>query len=170
MSDALASIIAAVIGVLGTLLVTKWDDLISIFRSKPRDISGTWEGDSYEISYGPNITNEPPRIDHEPTMLNKYIVNVTQRGNKFTAIMNETETFTPGAEKVMYKWKGEIVNDYIIYESICLDSETSMRSTAMLFVEGRGRKMKGYFVATSSGLKAPLRTWVGYAILTKKGK
>jgi hypothetical protein len=37
-----------------------------------------------------------------------------------------------------------------------------------LFIDARGKKMNGYFVATSSGLKAPLRTWVGYAILSKK--
>jgi hypothetical protein len=37
--------------------------------------------------------NEPPLIEHEPTLLDKYIVTVKQRGTKFTAIMKETETF-----------------------------------------------------------------------------
>ncbi len=73
-----------------------------------------------------------------------------------------------GAEKVTYEWEGKLINDYIVYESICLEKETAMRSTAMLFIDARGQKMNGYFVATSSGLRAPLRTWVGYAMLTKK--
>jgi hypothetical protein len=92
-SEALASIIAAIIGVLGTLLITRFDDVMTVFRKAPRDISGTWEGQSFEISYSSNIVNEPPLIEHEPTLLDKYIVTVKQRGTKFTAIMKETETF-----------------------------------------------------------------------------
>lgn len=166
------TVTAALIGLSGviiTLLVTKFDDIVALFKKSPRNISGTWEGQSFEVSYGANITSEPPHIDHEPTLLDKYIVAIEQSGTKFTATMNETEIFQDGAEKLRYKWKGKVLNDYIVYESICLDRETAMRSTAMLFIDARGRKMNGYFVATSGGQKAPLRTWVGYAMLTKKG-
>jgi len=166
------TITAALIGLAGviiTLLATKFDDIISLFKRPSRNISGTWEGQSFEVSYGSYLVDEPPHIKHEPTLLSKYIVTITQRGSKFTAKMSETEVFQEGVGKVRYTWKGEIINDHVVYESICLDRETAMRSIAMLFIDARGQKMNGYFVATSGGQKAPLRTWTGYAMLVKKG-
>lgn len=167
-----STITAALIGLSGviiTLLVTKFDDIVALFKKSPRNISGTWEGQSFGVSYGSYLVDEPPHIKQEPMLLSKYIVTITQRGSKFKAAMAETEVFQEGVGKVRYAWKGEITHDYVVYESVCIDRETAMRSTAMLFIDARGQKMNGYFVATSSGQKAPLRTWVGYAILTKKG-
>ncbi len=166
------TITAALIGLSGviiTLLVTKFDDIVSLFKKSPRDISGIWEVLSYEISYGAYIVDEPPHIKHEPTLLSKSIVTIKQRGIKFEGAMKETDVFQEGVRKVRYKWTGKIINDHIVYESVCEEQEAAMRSTAMLFIDARGQKMNGYFVATSGGQKAPLRTWVGYAILTKKG-
>lgn len=166
MSDAWATIIAALIGVISTVFVTKFEDILMWFK-RPLNIAGIWDGETYELTYGSEIITEPPVIQHTPTLRSKYIVTLKQRGEKFEAEMVETEVFEEGLKKSKYTWKGKIVKDYAIYESTCDNAETFLRSSAMLYIHARGQKMTGYFVATS-GEKAPLRTWVGFVILNRK--
>ena len=49
MTEAWAAIIAAIIGVIGTLLVTKFDDIVSALRGSPRNVAGVWEITSYHV-------------------------------------------------------------------------------------------------------------------------
>ncbi len=165
MPEGLPTIIAALIGVIGTLVVTRFDDIVMLFR-KPLNITGVWEGETYEIG-GPFIDKEPPKFHQEPCKKSKYIVTIKQRGEKFTAEMLEIEVFEEGLQKTNYKWDGKIIKDYIVYDSVCENKQTFLQSTSMLFIHPRGQKMSGYFVATSSS-RSPLHTWVGYAILKRK--
>lgn len=167
MSDTIIAALIGLVGVIVTVSIAKFDDISALFRKPSRNLSGIWEGESYEVTYGSEIVELPPVIIHEPILLDKYIVTIKQRGEKIEAEMVETAVFVEGIKTAKFKWTGKVVKDYVIYESISEGTNTFMRSTAMLFINAHGNKLEGYFVATT-GSKSPIRTWVGCAILTRK--
>lgn len=77
MTEPVAIIIAALIGVIGTLVATKFDEIVNLLRRPSQNITGEWEGESYKISYGPDVATEPPQIRHEPTLMDKYVVGLS---------------------------------------------------------------------------------------------
>ena len=167
MSDTIIAALIGLTGVIITVLITKFDEISTLFRKPSRNISGIWEGESFEITYGPEITQIPPIIKREPVPLDKYIITLKQRGDKINAEVIETVVFAEGVKTNRFKWTGKVVKDYFIYESVAENPKTFMRSTAMLFINSHGNKMEGYFVATTSSA-SPIRTWVGCAVLTRK--
>jgi hypothetical protein len=167
MSDTIIAALIGLAGVIVTVLITKFEEITALFRKSSMSISGVWEGESYEITYGPETTGSPPIINHTPTILDKYIVTVKQRGEKFEAEMVETAVFKKNLVPRKYKWKGKMIKDYIVYDSDCEAPNTFYRSTAMLNINKQGNKLEGYFVAVS-GSESISRPWVGFAIITRK--
>lgn len=168
MSDTIIAALIGLAGVIVTVLITKFEEITVLFRKPSRNIAGIWEGESYEITYGPEIVDLPPIIKRDPVLLDKYIVTIKQHGEKIEAEMVETAVFVGGINPAKFKWTGKVFKDYVTYESVSKGANTFMRSTAMLFINAHGNKLEGYFVATT-GSKSPIRTWVGCAILTRKG-
>lgn len=167
MSDTVLAALIGLAGVIVTVAITKFEEIIALFRKPSRNISGIWEGESFEITYGSDIVSIPPIIKHEPAPLDRYIVTMKQHGEKIEADMIETAVFAEGVKINKFKWTGKVIKDYVIYESFSENPKVFMRSTAMLNINSQGNRMEGYFVATT-GSSSPVRTWVGCAILTRK--
>ena len=166
MSDTVLAALIGLLGVIITVVITKFEEIILLFRKPSRNIAGIWEGESFEITYGSDIDSIPPIIKREPAPLDRYIVTLKQHGEKIEAEMVETTVFAEGGKTNKFKWTGKIVKDYVVYESFSENPKVFMRSTAMLYINSHGNRMEGYFVATTSS--SPIRTWVGCAILTRK--
>ncbi|MBC8487645.1 MAG: hypothetical protein H8D45_16565 [Bacteroidetes bacterium] len=166
MSEPVATIIAAVIGAIGTLLITKFDDIVNIFKKKSRRVDGTWDGESYWIISEPDKPFDLTKDIKENRLQDKYSVTIKQRGDKIKATMIETDV-TEGRFKNTYIWKGKIINDYFMYTCKCEKKEIFLISNAMLYIHAGGQKMTGYFIA-NGGATTTFRTWVGFAELNKR--
>jgi len=160
MSDPLATVIAALIGAIGTIIATKFDDIKNFFQKPSQKIAGEWEGISYARINDPRSQGNPD----EP--LDKYTISITQTGEKIKAEMIETEV-AAGYQKRKYIWKGKIVSNYFVYESTCDDPSSFLISSAMLYIYPGGRRMSGFFIANSRPGSSE-SMWIGYAELLKK--
>ncbi len=51
--EAIAAIVAAIITAVGTIVATRFQDIVDLFRGSPRQISGEWDGETYTLDRGP---------------------------------------------------------------------------------------------------------------------
>ena len=163
MTDPWATVIAAVIGVFGTLIAKKFDLITYLFKREARKVSGGWEGESYWVISDPEKPFNPKIETREKRFQVKYTVAIKQMGRKISGTMTETETQNRD-QKDNYKWTGKVNGDYLIYDCTSENPEHFLISSAMLFIHASGRKMSGYFIA-NGGASMPSRVWVGYAEL-----
>jgi hypothetical protein len=159
-SEAWAAIIAAVIGVIGTILATKFDDIAGILRRPLRKVAGDWDSISHRVSIEPD---KPSELHYE----SKQVVTLTQKGDKVKGVWIQTEV-REGHVPYKFHLKGRIAGSYFLYESTAADSERFMISSAMLYMHPGGREMFGYFIA-NGGRNDPKGTWIGYTELKRKG-
>ncbi|MFQ5825262.1 MAG: hypothetical protein ACE5JB_14560 [bacterium] len=159
MTSAWATIIAAVIGVVGTMIITKFDDIISLFRRNEIEIEGDWDIVSYKIQY------ENDSLQNK-NWTGEYTVRIKQNGKKISGEMRATKV-TESMQLFDYKWKGRIKGSYLVYQSDGKEMTHFLLSTALLYIHTTGNKMSGYFVV-ASGHDEPERTWVGFTELKKR--
>jgi len=154
MSEAGAIILAAIIGVIGTILATKFDDIVNLVQGSSRRISGEWKGTLRTVNAG---TEDYYRFEAE------YRVTIKQVGRKVRAQVIETKV-TEGFQPDKYKWKGKVMGDYLIFEGHSKDPGQLIALTGTLHISPSGQKMRGYLVGNAS-TRVSSRIWVGYTDL-----
>lgn len=158
MSEAWAAIIAAIIGSIGTILATKFDDIASLFRRSIRKISGEWRGTLRTVD-----TGSEGFYPFEA----EYDLVIKQAGKKIKAQVIETKV-TEGFKPDKYNWKGKVVSDYLVLEGYSEQPEQLLVLSGTLHISPTGRKMRGYLAGNASS-RVSSRTWVGYTELEKEG-
>jgi hypothetical protein len=156
MTEAWAAIIAAVIGVIGTVLATKFDDVVNLFRRPSRKIAGDWSGSLTTVDTDPE--------NYDPLEI-EYTLTIAQTGITVKATMVETRV-SKGREPYKHTWKGKVTNDFLIFQSSCDKPERFMVAAGLLHISATGQRMRGYYAA-NAGAKASSRTLVGYTELVR---
>ena len=149
------NIIVAIIGIIGTLVVTKFDDIVNLFRKPARNINGEWEGKSFPVVDG--------KIQENAT--SEFIVKLTQQGEKVNGVMNQVKVSkdTPS----VFKWSGKILNEYFMYDSLPSADTKFFISSGLLHIHPAGEKMSGYIVANSQPDESQ-RTRIRFTELTRR--
>jgi len=146
------NIIVAIIGIIGTLVVTKFDDIVNLFRKPTRDIKGVWNGKTFPVIDG--------KIQEKAT--SEYSVELKQKGEKISGTMTQSKVSqdTPS----VFKWNGKILNEYFMYDSLPSADTKFFISSGLLHIHPSGDKMSGYIVANSQP-DEPQRTRIRYTEL-----
>ena len=155
MSDAIATVLAAVIGVIGTIIVTKFDDISNFLRKPSRNISGEWAGSSFLVVDG--------KISEQTT--SEFVVKITQKGEKIEGTMTQTRVSKDNPS--VFKWKGKILNDYLMYDSIPAGDTKFFISSGLLYIHPAGDNMNGYIVANARPEESQ-RTRIRFTELTRR--
>jgi len=151
------NIIVAIIGIIGTLVVTKFDDIVNLFRKPTRDIKGVWDGKTFPVIDG--------KIQEKAT--SEYSVELKQKGEKISGTMTQSKVSkdTPS----VFKWNGKILNEYFMYDSLPSVDTKFFISSGLLHIHPAGDKMSGYIVANSQPDESQ-RTRIRYTELTWRRK
>lgn len=155
-------VIAAVLSALVTALVTRLDDILDILNRSTRRIDGDWEGCTY-LNPG-DIRNTWDETTTTPDI--KYTLSLTQRGRKVKGTWTITDAPAKYAERKQ-TIKGEIINDYLMYEMHSISPEHFRVSTTLLCMDSSGQEMDGFFVANGTS-KAPYSVCAGFTKMKKK--
>jgi hypothetical protein len=158
MSEAWAVVIAAVVGAIGTIIATKLDDVVDLFRGSSRQIAGEWKGWLRTVDTGP---------ESYYAFEGEYSARMRQAGRKVRARVVETRV-SEGFDCDRYFWQGRVVGDYLILEGYSNRPEEMMVLSGTLHISPSGRRLRGHLVG-NSGSRVPARTWVGYTELEKVG-
>jgi hypothetical protein len=150
--EAWAAIIAALITAIGTLIATKFDEIVKTLRKTPIDVSGDWEVISERVA--------------DDSWIGGYDLRLKQSGMKVTGEMRAIKV-KEGRELHNYSWSCKLLNEYLIYECVCTTSSTFMISSGMLYVHPDGQGMSGHFVANSGSVRHE-PTWVGKSRVKRK--
>jgi len=160
MSEAWAAIVAAIISVTGTVLATKFDDVIDLVRGASRKIGGEWKGYLRTIDTG---------LEGYYPFESEYGVTVKQTGRKIKAEVIETKV-TEGFKPDRYHWRGRIVSDYLVIEGYSREPEQLLAISGTLHISPSGRTLRGHIAGNASS-RSSSRTWVSYTELQlEKGK
>jgi hypothetical protein len=149
------NIIVAIIGIIGTLVVTKFDDIVNLFRKPARDIKGVWDGKTFPVIDG--------KIQEKAT--SEYSVELKQNGEKISGTMTQSKVSkdTPS----VFKWSGKILNEYFMYDSLPSADTKFFISSGLLHIHPAGEKMSGYIVANSQPDESQ-RTRIRFTELTRR--
>ncbi|KAA3616207.1 MAG: hypothetical protein DWQ05_10695 [Calditrichaeota bacterium] len=159
-----ASIIAAIIGVIGTIIASRFKEIKYGFRgmlgsSKYRNLRGTWDIKSFRVI---SENGELKKGD----WVGDYSIEIKQRGEIISGTMSAVKVLDH-MDLYNYKWDGNIHGEYLTYGCTSTDPAYFMLSVGQLYIHSIGQKMSGYFVA-NSGHNRIDRNWVGYTELKRR--